>query len=260
MADAARDRVDPRADRNAPVRPHERIFVALDTPDRERARALARALAGKVGGFKVGLEAFVASGPSIVEEIRGEGLPVFLDLKLHDIPNTVAGAAGAATRTGASYLTVHALGGAAMIESAVAACRAAAPPGSDPPLVLAVTVLTSHDDASLRELGLEGPPSEAVARLAALARRAGAGGVVCSPLEIGAARAAYPGGVIVVPGIRPEGALLGSGDDQARVATPRAALRAGADRIVVGRPITGAADPVAAAAAIADDLGRASDG
>ena len=239
------------------MKPHERIFVALDTPDAERARSLARMLSGRVGGFKVGLEAFTACGPSLVEEIRGEGLPVFLDLKLHDIPHTVAGAARAAARTGASFLTVHALGGAAMIQSAVAACAEAAP--AAPPVVLAVTILTSHDDAGLRDLGLDGAAT-AVPRLAAIARRAGAGGIVCSPLEIGSARAAHPEGVLVVPGIRPGGGTIGAADDQARIATPEAAIRAGADRIVVGRPITGAADPAAAAAAIAASLAGAAAG
>ena len=257
MVDATRDRVDPRAGRNAAVRPHERIFVALDTPDAARARALARALSGRVGGFKVGLEAFIACGPSLVEEIRGFGVPVFLDLKLHDIPNTVAGAARAAARTGASFLTVHALGGAAMIQSAVAACAEAAP--GAPPLVLAVTILTSHDDAGLRDLGLDGAAT-AVPRLAAIARRAGAGGIVCSPLEIRSARSAHPGGTLVVPGIRPGGNKLGTTDDQARVATPEAAIRAGADRIVVGRPITEAPDPAAAAEAIAASIATVSAG
>jgi orotidine-5'-phosphate decarboxylase len=227
------------------VRPEERIFVALDTGDRERALDLARRLEGRVGGFKVGLEAFVALGPSIVREIAAQGLPVFLDLKLHDIPNTVAGAAAAASRLGASFLTVHALGGAEMIRRAVDAFPDAC--------ILAVTILTSHDEESLSRLGIAGPPSEAVARLAAIAREAGAGGLVCSPLEIAQARRAHPAGTLVVPGIRPAGSAP---DDQARVATPAAAIRAGATRLVIGRPITGAADPAAAAEEIAREIAR----
>jgi orotidine-5'-phosphate decarboxylase len=234
----------------------ERILVALDTADPQRARALASALAGQVGGFKIGLEAFVACGPGLVEEIRGLGQAVFLDLKLHDIPNTVAGAAAAAARLGVELLTVHALGGREMVARAVAASREAAPAGSAPPLVLAVTILTSQDDASLTACGIDGGSARAVARLAELARDAGAGGAVCSPLEVAEVRRVFPEGLLVVPGIRPaEGAGAARGD-QARVSTPWDAVRAGADRIVVGRPITGAADPVEAAAAIADDIRR----
>ena len=238
------------------MKPDARTFVALDTPDIDRARALARMLAGRVGGFKVGLEAFVALGPSLVDELRGLGHVVFLDLKFHDIPNTVAGASSAAARCGVSLFTVHALGGPAMIARAVEASRAATPPGSQAPVVLAVTILTSHDDQSLRRVGIEGTSADAVPRLAALAREAGAGGVVCSPLEVAAARRVFPAGLLVVPGIRPKTAGERPLDDQARVASPAEAVRAGADLIVVGRPITAASDPVAAAAAIADDIDR----
>jgi orotidine-5'-phosphate decarboxylase len=238
------------------VKPEARTFVALDTPDIERARVLARVLAGRVGGFKVGLEAFVAFGPSLISELRGLGHAVFLDLKFHDIPNTVAGASAAAARCGVSLLTVHALGGPAMIARAIEASRAAAAPGSAPPIVLAVTILTSHDDLSLRHVGIEGTCADAVPRLATLAREAGAGGVVCSPLEVAAARRVFPEGLLVVPGIRPKTTGDRPGDDQARVASPAEAVRAGADLIVVGRPITAASDPVAAAAAIADDIHR----
>lgn len=236
------------------MRPADRILVALDTADPARGRALARALSGRVGGFKVGLEAFVAMGAPFVGEIGALGFPVFLDLKLHDIPNTVAGAARAASRLGVTYLTVHALGGPAMIAAAVEAAAGAAPAGSPAPVVLAVTILTSHDDASLARLGIAGPAADAVARLADVAREAGAGGIVCSPLEVAAARRSWPEGVLVVPGIRPATPTAGSGDDQARTATPGAAVRAGADRIVVGRPITAAADPAAAADALARDV------
>ncbi len=238
------------------MKPHERIFVALDTPEAERARALARALSGRVGGFKIGLEAFVACGPPLVGEIRSLGHAVFLDLKLHDIPNTVAGAAGAAARLGVAYLTVHALGGAAMIARAVEASSARTLPGTEPPVVLAVTILTSHDDRSLEQLGISGPSARAVPRLAAIAAGAGAGGIVCSALEAAAARAAFPAGVLVVPGIRLEPAGTKAADDQARVATPAQAVAAGADLIVVGRPITGAQDPAAAAEAIAADIAQ----
>ena len=237
------------------MRPEERTFVALDTPDRARALELARALAGHVGGFKIGLEAFVALGPPIVEEIASAGHAIFLDLKLHDIPNTVAGAAASAARLPVTFLTVHALGGPTMIERAVAACREATPAGRTPPCVLAVTILTSHDDASLDRLGIEGPVDAAVFRLAAMAREAGAGGIVCSPLELPQARRAHPEGTLVIPGIRPVGAGAAR-DDQARVATPAAAVRAGADRLVIGRPITGAEDPVAVARAVAEDIAR----
>ncbi len=238
------------------MRPEERTFVALDTRDLGRARELARVLAGRVGGFKIGLEAFVAFGPSLIEEMRGLGHVVFLDLKFHDIPNTVAGAAAAETRLGVGFFTVHALGGQTMIARAVEASRTSAPSGSQPPVVLAVTILTSHDDASLQRIGIDGDCATAVPRLAALAKEAGAGGVVCSPLEVAAARRAFPEGVLVVPGIRPETDGPRPTDDQARVASPSAAVLAGADRIVVGRPITEAQDPAVAASAIADDIRR----
>jgi orotidine-5'-phosphate decarboxylase len=234
---------------------HERIFVAVDTPDAARAKALALALHGRVGGFKVGLEAFVANGPALVEEIRAIGLPVFLDLKLHDIPNTVAGAAAAAGRLGVAFLTVHALGAASMIRRAVeASAEGAAASGHPAPCVLAVTVLTSHDDLSLASVGVTGPCLPAVERLAAVAREARAGGLVCSPLEIVRARAIFPAATLVVPGIRPATPGPRPVDDQSRVATPGEAVAWGADRIVVGRPITGAADPAAAAEAIAADI------
>jgi orotidine-5'-phosphate decarboxylase len=236
--------------------PEERIFVALDTAELARARTLARALSGTVGGFKLGLQAFVSMGPSIVDEMRGLGYVVFLDLKFHDIPNTVAEASAAAARLGVGFFTVHALGGPAMIGRAAKASRDATPAGAAPPIVLAVTVLTSHDDDALARIGIDGTCASAVPRLVALARDAGAGGIVCSPLEVAAARRVFPGGVLVVPGIRPAVFGAPANDDQARVATPAEAVRSGADRIVVGRPITEAADPAAAAAAIADDIRR----
>ncbi len=221
---------------------HNRICAALDFPSWREARSFARAIAPEVGMLKVGLELFAAEGPEAVRAAATLGRPVFLDLKLHDIPNTVEGAARSAAGSGAKLLTVHAAGGAEMVRAAV---RGAGPDVT----VLAVTVLTSLDAAALVAIGLAGPAESAVVRLASLAVGAGAGGVVCSPHEVGAVRAAVAGGpLLVVPGVRPAGAARG---DQARIATPAEAVRAGADVIVVGRPLRDAADPVAAARAIA---------
>jgi len=236
------------------MKAHERILVALDTPDTGRARDLVRLLAGQVGGFKIGLQLFTIAGPTIVDEVRRSGAALFLDLKLHDIPNTVAGAAAAAARMGVAFFTLHACGGAKMIARGVeASAQAAEAEGLPRPIALAVTVLTSHDDGDLERIGIEGPCGAAVRRLAALARDAGAGGLVCSALEVEAARAIFPGGVLVVPGIRPSGGKP-KDDDQARVATPAQAVASGADRLVIGRPITGADDPAAAAEAIAAEI------
>ncbi len=232
----------------------DRIFVALDTPDERRARELVETLVGRVGGFKVGLELFIACGPALVREWVDRGVTVFLDLKLHDIPNTVAGAAASATRLGATFLTVHALGGADMIARGVEASRdAAASSGRRAPVILAVTVLTSHGADDLARIGLAGSPTEAVARLAALARDAGADGAVCSPEEVAAVRRVFPDGTLVVPGIRSAGGAVRS-DDQQRIATPSRAVAMGADRIVVGRPVTRASDPMAAVDAIAREI------
>ena len=171
------------------MKPRERIFVALDTADVEQARRWVRELRGLVGGFKIGLQLFTRSGPEIVREVRRSGAAVFLDLKLHDIPNTVAGAAAAAGDLGASYFTLHATGGEKMLRAGVeAAARAAEEAGHSRPTALAVTVLTSHDDEDLERIGLRGPCPAAVARLTRLAREAGAGGLVCSPLEVEAVR------------------------------------------------------------------------
>ncbi|HVI74334.1 MAG TPA: orotidine-5'-phosphate decarboxylase, partial [Anaeromyxobacteraceae bacterium] len=195
--------------------------------------------------YKIGLQLFVAAGPDVVKMVQARGADVFLDLKLHDIPNTVEGAARSAARSGAALLTVHAGGGAEMIAAAV---RGAGPGVR----VLAVTVLTSLDAAALEAVGLAGPPEAAVVRLARLAVDAGAGGLVCSPLEVAAVRAAVgPEPLLVVPGVRPTGAALG---DQSRVATPEAAVRAGADVLVLGRPLRDTPDPAAAARAIAAAL------
>jgi len=232
----------------------ERLFVALDVPDADRALALAATLRGLVGGFKVGLELFATAGPDVVARLRDTGTRVFVDLKLHDIPNTVAGAARAIARGGAELFTVHATGGAEMIRRAAeAAAEQAAALGRPAPVTLAVTVLTSHDDADLERIGLAGPCGDAVLRLADLARDAGAGGLVCSPLEVAAVRRRLPDGVLVVPGIRPAGAGV-AGDDQSRTASPAAAVAAGADLLVIGRPIARAVDPTAAARAIAAEI------
>jgi len=231
------------------VTPRDRICAALDFPSWQEAEPFARAVAPEVGLLKVGLEMFAAEGPPVVRAAAALGRPVFLDLKLHDIPNTVEGAARSAARTGAALLTVHASGGAEMIRAAV---RGA---GADVK-VLAVTVLTSLDGPALDAIGLAGPPERAVVRLARLAVAAGAAGLVCSPHEVQAVRAAVgPGPLLVVPGVRPAGAAKG---DQARVATPEEAVRAGADVIVVGRPLRDAPDPAGAARAIAASLPAAS--
>ncbi|HXV77795.1 MAG TPA: orotidine-5'-phosphate decarboxylase, partial [Candidatus Polarisedimenticolaceae bacterium] len=214
----------------------ERILVAVDTPELDRARGLVDLLGGHVGGFKIGLELFVSHGPRFVEAIVGGGSSVFLDLKLHDIPNTVAGAARAAGRLGVAFLTMHASGGVPMMRRAVeAANQGAESAGLAPPLALAVTVLTSLDDDELARVGLAGGCGSAVTRLAGLAREAGVGGIVCSPREIGAVRRVFPQARLVVPGVRPAGAPV-LGDDQSRVATPGTAVAAGADYLVIGRP------------------------
>jgi orotidine-5'-phosphate decarboxylase len=221
----------------------DRIVVALDVPTLVEADQLASRLAGAVGWFKVGLELFAAHGPAAVEAIRTHG-PVFLDLKLHDIPTTVERAASRVADLGVGLLTVHASGGPAMVESAVRGLGA----GGE---VLAVTVLTSMSDADLGAVGAP-PAAQQVPALARLAVGAGAPGLVCAPTDLTAVRAAVGAATrLVTPGVRPAGA---SADDQARVATPAQAARDGADLLVIGRPITRAEDPAAAAAAIAAEL------
>ena len=211
------------------------VFVAIDTPSLERALALGEQLRS-AGGVKLGLEFFAANGPAGVERIAELGLPVFLDLKLHDIPNTVGKAVEALAPLEPAVLTVHAAGGQAMLEAA----KGAAPRGTK---VVAVTVLTSLDSDDLRSTGIEGEPERQVGRLADLARSAGLDGIVCSGGEVEAARAAWPGGFFVVPGVRPAGSVAG---DQKRTVTPREALDRGASILVIGRPITAAPDPAAA--------------
>ena len=226
--------------------PKDRLCSALDFASWKEAEPFARTIAPHVGMLKVGLELYVAEGAPAVRAAAALGRPVFLDLKLHDIPATVEGAARSAAATGAALLTVHAAGGPEMVRAAVRGAGGRV-------RILAVTVLTSLDAAVLEQIGLAGPPQEAVVRLARLAVAAGAGGLVCSPQEVAAVRAAVgPGPLLVVPGIRPAGAALG---DQARVATPAQAVAAGADVLVVGRPLRDAPDPAAAARAIAAELG-----
>lgn len=231
-------------------KPGERIIVALDVPELDAALDLAERLAPVVGAVKVGLELFNAEGPRALTALAATGARVFYDAKLHDIPNTVAGALRAALAWRPWMINVHASGGSAMLR---AAAEAAGSAGEHRPLVIAVTLLTSLSPEQVRdELGVARPASEQVVALARLAQDSGLDGVVASPLEAAAIRAACgPAFVIVTPGVRPAGAALG---DQQRAATPRAARAAGADYLVVGRPITAAEDPVAAARMIAEEL------
>ncbi|WP_372918511.1 orotidine-5'-phosphate decarboxylase [Sandarakinorhabdus sp.] len=221
------------------------VFVAIDTPDVAAARALVAAVAPHVGGVKLGLEFFCAHGPAgIAAVMQGLALPLFLDLKLHDIPNTVAGAVHSLAALAPAIITVHAAGGRAMLVAA----RAAAPASTR---VVAVTVLTSLDAADLLDAGVpDGAAAQAV-RLALLVRAAGLDGIVCSPHEVAAIKAQWADGLFVVPGVRPAGSDVG---DQKRVMTPSQALAAGAGVLVIGRPITSAPDPAAAAAQIAASL------
>ena len=226
------------------------VFVAIDTPDLKRALDLAKAVRPYVGGLKVGLEFLTARGSDGLAAIVEAGLPVFADVKFHDIPNTVAGAARELARLGAAIFNVHASGGEAMLRAARAAASAVNPHVK----LIAVTVLTSFDDRDLEPVGQRGPAAEQVVRLARLAQSCGLDGVVCSAREIAVVRDVLgPDFLIAVPGIRPEGADLA---DQRRVMTPVEAARAGAGILVIGRPITGAADPGEAARAIMESLGH----
>lgn len=236
--------------------PASRIYCAIDTADIDAAATLAGQLAGLIGGIKLGLEFFTAHGPQGVRAVtRAADLPLFLDLKLHDIPNTVAGAVRSVAALRPTYLTIHAGGGAAMMAAAVAEAREAADRlGTTPPRILGVTVLTSLDAEDLAALGQDGDVAGQVARLADLARAAGLDGVVCSPREVAALRTRCgPDFTLMVPGIRPRWAAAG---DQKRVLTPRDALDSGADRLVIGRPITEAPDPADAARRIVAELER----
>lgn len=248
----------------APARPalpdklaeaRKRLIVALDVPGAQAAADLAKQLEGVCQWFKVGLELFTAAGPVVLEPLVARGRSVFLDLKFHDIPNTVAGAVRSAAAWGVRMMTVHAAGGPAML----AAARTALEGVADPPQLLAVTVLTSMDAAQLRAAGVERALAEQAELLARMGLKAGIRGFVCSPREVAALRALTgPEGVLVVPGIRPAGAQAPNRiDDQKRVAAPADALRRGANYLVVGRPITQAPDPAKAAEAILEEMAHA---
>lgn len=232
----------------APERKLPRVFCAIDTPDLDRAKALAAAMQKAGCGIKVGLEFFNANGPAGVREITEfyEDLALFLDLKYHDIPNTVAGTMRAIAPLGADYLNVHATGGLAMMRTAREALHEEAENiGARVPRLLGVTILTSLDEAAIEEAGFLPGLEQRVSQLALLARKAGLDGVVCSPHEIGLLRAACGAGfVLMTPGIRPDGS---PGDDQKRLMNPAEALQKGATHLVIGRPITQAPDPEAAA-------------
>ena len=227
------------------------VFCAIDRPDLSGALLLARSLNNRaVGGLKVGLEFMTANGPAGVRSIVDLGLPVFLDLKFHDIPNTVAGAVRAAAELGVSMLTLHLQGGAAMLWAAADAIKDLSP--QERPLLLGVSVLTSLDDKDLAATGVEGSTEAQVLRLASLAKKTGMDGMICSPREIGPIRQSFSNSFkLVVPGIRPVGCASG---DQKRTLTPGEAIKAGADYLVIGRPITAAGSPRAAALAIKDEI------
>jgi orotidine-5'-phosphate decarboxylase len=228
----------------------DKLIVALDYSTATDALRLVDRLDGSCHWFKVGMELFYAAGASVVHTLRDRGFEVFLDLKLHDIPNTVAGAVKSVSTTGASLLTIHAAGGGRMMQ---AAAEAAQIPGA--PRLLAVTVLTSMDSTDLDEIGIATGSTQQTIRLAELAQRSGIDGMICSSLEVPVLRQRLPSGtLLVVPGIRPAGSER---SDQRRVATPASAIRDGASMLVVGRPITGASDPAAAAAAILEEIGTA---
>lgn len=224
------------------------VYVALDTPNLSEALRIGRSVAPHVGGLKVGLEFLTALGPDAVREIVALGLPVFADTKFHDIPNTLAGASRAIAALGAKIFNIHVSGGEAMMRAAKDAAASV-----DPAMkVIGVTVLTSMDDGVLESVGQKSPARDQVVRLAKLAKASGLDGVVCSPQEIALVREACgPGFLIVTPGVRPPGSDIA---DQKRVMTPAEAARAGADILVIGRPITAAADPARAAADIAASL------
>jgi len=228
----------------------QKLIVALDVPSADAALSLVDRLEGQCPWLKIGLELYVAVGPSIVEKLAAKGHSIFLDLKLHDIPNTVAGAVRSTASLGVKMLTVHAAGGPVMLTAA----REAAAELATSPQLLAVTVLTSMDQAQVSAIGLERRPQEQVTLLAEMGVKAGIHGFVCSPQEVAAVRAITgPAGVLVIPGIRPAGAAVG---DQQRIATPAQAIRDGASYLVVGRPITQAANPAQAAVAILEEMAK----
>jgi orotidine-5'-phosphate decarboxylase len=231
--------------------PRSRLIVALDVPDRQTALRTVDRLSGHIGYFKIGLELFTREGPRLVEEIKDRGEKIFLDLKLHDIPNTVRGAVRSACRLGIRMLTVHASGGANML----AAASQEAHESSEPPLLLAVTALTSLSEEEMQKLGVAGSIGQWVERLAALAHSSGIGGIVASSKELPLLRRKFQHTLqLVIPGIRPAGTSL---QDQSRTATPAEAIRAGADYIVVGRPILQAPDSAKAADSIVEEISQA---
>ncbi|WP_339861924.1 orotidine-5'-phosphate decarboxylase [Paremcibacter congregatus] len=234
----------------------DRILCALDTTDPDKATSLATQLRGAVGGVKLGLEFFGACGPQGFAEVAKAGMPIFLDLKLHDIPHTVAQAIHALMPLRPMIMTIHSGGGAPMMKAAAeAATQAAEKIGCPRPIIVGVTILTSLDAQDIAAVGLTTPVEAQVVRMARLAQDSGLDGVVCSPFEISAIRAACgPDFKLVVPGIRPQGSAQG---DQKRIMTPDQAVSLGADYIVIGRPITQAADPVAAARQIAGEVNKA---
>ena len=251
MASVSAGTVERRAPSlSSPTTAKDRLIVALDFPTAKRALEFVERLDGSCRWFKVGMELFYAEGSGIVHTLRERGFEVFLDLKLHDIPNTVAGAVKSVVGAGASLLTVHASGGGRMMRAAVEAAQL---PGA--PRLIAVTVLTSMDASDLHEMGITAGSNEQTLRLATLAQKSGIDGMVCSSLEVPTLREQLlPETLLVVPGIRPAGAVQ---SDQRRVATPASAIRDGASMLVVGRPITACADPEAAAVAILDEIERA---
>lgn len=236
---------------NSPfLSPKDRLAVALDVPDASTAFGMVDRLEGTCRWLKIGMELYYAAGNSLVEALRGRGFSIFLDLKLHDIPNTVAGAVRSATGAGAELLTVHASGGGAMLQAAAEAAQA---PGS--PRLIAVTVLTSMDAAELASVGVSASPAEQALRLAHLAKRSGIGGMVCSAEEVNSLRHEIgPEALLVIPGIRPAGTSKG---DQRRIASPYEAISRGASMLVVGRPITQASNPADAARAVLAEIAAA---
>ncbi|MGB8493840.1 MAG: orotidine-5'-phosphate decarboxylase [Candidatus Acidiferrum sp.] len=237
--------------------PRSSLIVALDFDSLSTALNFAKQVADLVGMFKIGSQLFTSAGPEAVRQVAQLGTGIFLDLKFHDIPNTVAGAVlASAAMPGVQLVNVHALGGSAMLRAAAQAISAGVPIGADRPRLLAVTILTSMDQKAVREVGIGGPPSTRVVKLAKLAQKAGVDGVVASVRETKAIRKACGREfLIVTPGVRPKETTIGEKkDDQTRTATPREAIRAGADFIIVGRPILAASDPRAAAQEIVDEI------
>ncbi|MGA2301156.1 MAG: orotidine-5'-phosphate decarboxylase [Candidatus Acidiferrum sp.] len=240
--------------------PRSSLIVALDFDSLSTALKFAKQVADLVGMFKIGSQLFTSAGPEAVRQVAQLGAGIFLDLKFHDIPNTVAGAVlASAAMPGVQLVNVHALGGSAMLRAAAQAISAGVPMGADRPRLLAVTILTSMDQKAVREVGIGGPPATRVVKLAILAQKAGVDGVVASVRETKAIRKACGREfLIVTPGVRLKETVVGAKkDDQARTATPREAIRAGADFIVVGRPILAATDPRAAAQEIVDEIASA---